>query len=331
MTQNHLPTSETRTIVITGGNTGLGYGCAAAILSSLDGPWHVVVASRNEGRAQTAVDRLAAGAAAGHTVEAMRLDLASLASVRRFAAELIDRVESREIPPLQALVCNAGVQTGTNLTRTDDGFETTFAVNHLGHFLLVNELRPLLQAPSRVVVVSSDTHDPALKLGPAPAWSDAQALARGELAPSASSDNAFVAGQRRYSTSKLANVYFTYGLARRLPAGVTANAFNPGMLLGTNLGRSLPAPVRFMTRYVLPRAQPLLRRFVTSNIHTPEESGAALAWLATDSELADTTGKYFDGRKAIRSSDDSYDPARADELWEESLTLTAQLESVEAR
>jgi NAD(P)-dependent dehydrogenase (short-subunit alcohol dehydrogenase family) len=321
---SYLPTGEARTIVITGGNSGLGYGCAAALLSSVDGRWHIVVASRNAGRTQTAADKLAAGAAAGHTVEAMTLDLASLASVRTFAAELIDRVGSGEIPPLHALVCNAGVQTGTTLTRTADGFESTFGVNHLGHFLLVNEVLPLLQAPSRVVVVSSDTHDPALKLGPAPAWSNAQALARGELGPSAASDNAFVAGQRRYSTSKLANVYFTYGLARRLPAGVTANAFNPGMLLGTGLGRSLPAPVRFIAKHVLPHAQPLLRRFVTNNIHTAEESGAALAWLATDSKLADTTGTYFDGRRAIRSSDDSYDPARADDLWEDSLTLTAQ-------
>jgi hypothetical protein len=97
------------------------------------------------------------------------------------------------------------------------------------------------------------------------------------------------------------------------------------MVLGTSLGRSLPAPVRFIAKHVLPHAQPLLRRFVTNNIHTAEESGAALAWLATDSKLADTSGKYFDGRRAIRSSDDSYDPARADELWEDSLTLTAQL------
>ena len=89
--------------------------------------------------------------------------------------------------------------------------------------------------------------------------------------------------------------------------------------------------MRFIAKHVLPHAQPLLRRFVTDNIHTAEESGAALAWLATDPELADITGKYFDGRRAIRSSDDSYDPARADDLWEDSLTLTAQPGFVESR
>lgn len=203
----------------------------------------MVLPVRNAARGREAVASLASAAAGDNTVEAMAMDLASLRSVRKFAAELTSRVTSEAIPRVNALVCNAGVQMGTNLTRTADGFEATFGVNHLGHFALVNALLPVLNAPARVVVTSSDTHDPALKLGPAPAWSNAEALAQGELAPSAASANALVAGQRRYSTSKLANLYFTYALARRLPDGVTANAFNPGMVPGTALGRSLPAPV----------------------------------------------------------------------------------------
>jgi NAD(P)-dependent dehydrogenase (short-subunit alcohol dehydrogenase family) len=315
------PTGKVRTIVITGGTSGIGHACAAAILNSQDGPWHVVLASRDAARGSAAVDKLASAAAEANTVEAMPLDLASLASVRAFAAELTGRVRSGELPPLFALVCNAGVQMGTNFTKTVDGFETTFAVNHLGHFLLVNELLPILQAPARVVVVSSDTHDPALKLGPTPVWSDARTLASGELGVSG---NAFVIGQRRYVTSKLANLYFTYALARRLPAGVTADAFNPGAVMGTGLGRSLPAPMRFAAAHVFPHMTWLLRRVMTPNINTAEVSGGALAWLATAPELADTTGKYFDGRKAIRSSDESYDMARAEQLWEDSLVLTAQ-------
>ncbi|GAA2170263.1 SDR family NAD(P)-dependent oxidoreductase [Actinomadura napierensis] len=318
------PAGNARTIVITGGNAGLGHGCATALVTSADGPWHVVVASRNAERTREAADKLAGAARAGHTVEAMPLDLASLASVRAFAAELADRVASGAIPPLQALVCNAGVQAGTRQTRTADGFESTFGVNHLGHFLLVNELLPVLRAPARVVVVASGVHDPAQKAGvPVPAWNAAPALARGELGPDAASDNAFVAGQRRYSTSKLANIYFTYALARRLPRGVTANAYDPGLVLGTGLQRSAPAPLRFAAKHVLPHARPLVRRFLTDKVYTAEESGAALAWLATAPELAGTTGGYFHQRQAIRSSDDSYDVARADQLWEDSLPLTA--------
>lgn len=222
-------------------------------------------------------------------------------------------------------MCNAGVQAGTKQTRTADGFESTFGVNHLGHFLLVNELLPVLRAPARVVVVASGVHDPAQKAGvPVPAWNAPPALARGELGSDAASDNAFVAGQRRYSTSKLANVYFTYALAGRLPPGVTANAYDPGLVLGTGLQRSAPAPLRFAAKHVLPHAKPLVRRFLTDKVYTAEESGAALAWLATAPELADTTGAYFHQRRAIRSSDDSYDVARADQLWEDSLLLTAR-------
>ncbi|MFI7453062.1 SDR family NAD(P)-dependent oxidoreductase [Nonomuraea sp. NPDC049714] len=313
-----------RTVVITGGNSGIGLGCAAAVLGSRDGPWHVVIASRDASRSRAAVDRLARAAGAAHTVEAMSLDLASLASVRTFAAELTDRLTSGGLPPLYALVCNAGVQAGTTVTRTADGFESTFGINHLGHFLLVNELLPALKAPARVVVVASGTHDPAETAGlPAPAWTGVPALARGDLGPSAASDGPFAFGQRRYATSKLANVYFTYALARRLPDGVTANAYDPGLVLGTSLQRNHSAPVRFAATYVLPRVRPLLRRFLTDKIYTIEESGGALAWLATSPEPAGITGKYFHQREAIPSSDESYDTARAEELWDDSVKLTA--------
>lgn len=313
---------EARTIILTGGTSGIGRAAATAILRDEHGPWHLVLPVRDAARGQETVESLTSAAASGNTVEAMTMDLAALESVRTFAAELTSRVASGTTPPVHALVCNAGVQMGTNLSRTVDGFESTFGINHLGHFALVNALWPVLNAPARVVVTSSDTHDPALKLGPAPAWSGADALAQGELAESAESDSAFVAGQRRYSTSKLANLYFTYALARRLPDGVTANAFNPGMVLGTALGRSQPAPVRFVAAHVLPHLTWLLRRVMTPNIHSAAESGGALAWLATTPELAETTGQYFDGRTSARSSEESYDTARAEQLWTDSQALT---------
>lgn len=326
MTNQHA--DEARTIVITGGNAGLGYACAAAIMSSHDGlPWHVVLACRDPGRAQAAAVSLAGlagqGDDPGNTVETTPLNLASLASVRACAAELTALVSSGQIPPLQALVCNAGTLAGSTLTKTEDGFESNFGVNHLGHFLLVNELLPILRPPMRVVVVSSDTHDPANKIPmPTPAWNSPYALARGDLGLAGASDRPLAAGQRRYSTSKLANIYFAYALARRLPAGVTANAFNPGLVPGTGLTRSAPAPLRFVARHVMPHVRPLVRLMMTPNVHTLRESGASMAWLATAPELAGITGKYFDQRRAIPSSQESYDTARADELWDDSLALT---------
>jgi NAD(P)-dependent dehydrogenase (short-subunit alcohol dehydrogenase family) len=313
-----------RSAVITGGNTGLGYACAAALLAAQDEPpWHVVLACRNQERARTAVTQLERVAGAGGRVEAMALDLASLASIRAFAAGLAGRLEADALPPLHGLVCNAGVLSGARGSATADGFESAFGVNHLGHFLLVDTLRPVLQPPARVVVVASNVHDPAKKAGlPAPVWNEPAALARGELGPAAAADKPFPSAQRRYATSKLANVYFTYALARRLPAGVTANAFDPGMVPGTGLTREAPAPMHFAATHVLPHIIPLLRHVMNPNIHTVKDSGDALARLLTDPALAGTTGRYFEGRREIRSSDESYDDNRAEELWHASETLT---------
>ena len=314
-----------RSAVITGGNTGLGYACAAALLASQDGPpWHVVLACRSEERARAAVTQLTAAAGDRGRVAAMSLDLASLASIRTFAAGLAGHLEAGTLPSLHGLVCNAGLQSGTRRSATADGFESTFGVNHLGHFLLVSLLWPVLQPPARVVVVASSVHDPAKKTGvPAPAWNDPAALARAELGPAAAADKPFASGQRRYATSKLANVYFTYALARRLPVGVTANAFDPGMVPGTGLTREAPAPIRFAATHVLPHMIPLLRRVMNPNVHTVQESGDALARLLTDPALAGTTGRYFEGRREVRSSDESYDENRAEALWRTSEALTA--------
>jgi NAD(P)-dependent dehydrogenase (short-subunit alcohol dehydrogenase family) len=149
------------------------------------------------------------------------------------------------------------------------------------------------------------------------------AATRGELGPAANNDKPFASAQRRYSTSKLANIYFTYAPARRLPAGVTVNAFDPGLMPGTGLAREAPAPLQFINNRVMPHAIPLLRRVYNPNVHTVNESGAAIARLLTDPGLAQIAGRYFEGRREIRSSQESYDSTRAQELWDTSHTLTA--------
>lgn len=314
-----------RTVVITGGNSGLGYACAAALLASTDAvSWHVILACRNQERGHAAARRLKRTAGTGGRVEAMTLDLASLASVGGFADELAARLKSGEIPTLYGLVCNAGVQSWTSRSFTADGFEATFGVNHLGHFLLVKLLLPLLDSRARIVVVASGVHDPENNWGlPAPAWNDPAALSRGELGDAAAPDKPIAHGQRLYTTSKLANIYFTYALARHLPPGATANAFDPGLTPGTGLTRDAPAPIRVIATHVLPRAIPLLRRiYKTSNVHTVEESGRSMARLVIDPGLAGITGKYYQEQQEVRSSAESYDESRAEELWRTSITLT---------
>ena len=215
------PIKASKTVIITGGNSGLGYYCAQAIAQSCTN-WHIIIASRNLPRVEEAVQQLTAETNYSF-IEGMTLDLASLASVRQFVQDF----QTREHPPLEAIVCNAGVQIVSGTRYTEDGFEMTFGVNHLGHFLLVNLLLPQLSDPSRIVFVSSDTHNPETNTGmPHPNYQDANALAFG-----IGDDNQMdmrTVGRVRYTTSKLCNLLCTYELSRRLQkqqSKITVNAF----------------------------------------------------------------------------------------------------------
>jgi NAD(P)-dependent dehydrogenase (short-subunit alcohol dehydrogenase family) len=216
-----------RAAIITGASSGLGLECARALLRS-DPSWHVVLPVRNAGRGAEAVRQL--GEPQRCTV--MPMDLASLTSVRAF----VENVSAADLPPLHAIVCNAGVQvSGTEWT--EDGFEMTFGVNHLGHFTLVQRLLDEMAHPARIVVVSSGTHDPTKHTGmPDPNYTSAADLAHPRADESAE-------GRRRYTTSKLCNLLFTHELDRRLGhggQGVTVNAFDPGLMPGSGLARDYP-------------------------------------------------------------------------------------------
>jgi NAD(P)-dependent dehydrogenase (short-subunit alcohol dehydrogenase family) len=157
-----------RSAVITGASSGLGLECARALLRS-DPSWHVVLPVRDAGRGAEAIRQL--GEPRRCTV--MPMDLASLTSVRAF----VENVRAAGLPPLHAIVCNAGVQlSGTEWT--EDGVEMTFGVNHLGHFALAQGLLDELTHPARIVVVSSGTHDPSKHTGmPDPGYTSAADLA----------------------------------------------------------------------------------------------------------------------------------------------------------
>ncbi len=281
------------TAIVTGANAGLGLETARALLAR---GWHVVLACRDPARGRRAVADLGGG-------EVVPLDLASLEDVRAFPA----RLEAAAPPPLRAVVANAGIQATDDGRRTEDGFELTFGVNHLGHFLLVELLRPLLTPPARIVMVSSGTHFGTVRqsLGYRPRWRAPDELARPSADPRPGAS-----GRTAYATSKLATIHHVHELARRLPAGVTANAFDPGLMPGTGLARDFPAPVRAVWDRVLPRLVPLLPFAAT-----PRDSGQALAALAAGPEWEGVSGAYVEGRRAIRSSPASYDAAREAELW----------------
>lgn len=297
---------NTRTAVITGASAGLGLECARALLAR-DAAWHVVLAVRDTARGADAVTEL--GAPDRCTV--LEMDLASLRSVREF----VQRLRATELPPVHALVCNAGVQVVSGTEETGDGVEMTFGVNHLGHFALVQGMLDQLAHPARIVVVSSGTHDPAKHTGmPAPRYTSAAGLAHpdGETAE---------AGRRAYTTSKLCNVLFSYELDRRLghgEQGVLVNAFDPGLMPGSGLARDYPPLQRLAWRYLLPALR------VLPGVRSTRASGRYLAALAGDERFDDVTGEYFAGGKSIRSSADSYDRAKALDLWQTSEQLVMQ-------
>ncbi len=307
------------TAIVTGANAGLGFECARALADTND--WHVVIACRSPEKGREAVKRLFAQTWY-KGIEAMTLDLASLESVRNFARDYA--AERR--PPLRAIVCNAATQIVTGRTYTADGFETTFAVNHLAHFLLVNLMLAQMTPPARIVVVSSGTHDPKQTTGmPPPVYKSARLLALPDEDPQPLDDPRGTAGRRAYTTSKLCNVLFTYELDRRLRAersvgtsgqSITVNAFDPGLMPGTGLARDYGRLARFAWRFVLP----ILRPFVP-NVNSVARSGRSLANMVIEPRFERISGKYFQGTRDIPSSKDSYDPVMASGLWEASAAM----------
>jgi NAD(P)-dependent dehydrogenase (short-subunit alcohol dehydrogenase family) len=246
------------------------------------------------------------------------LDLSSLAKVREFGASWA----KANHPPIQALVLNAALQFPGECQYTEDGVEKTLGITHLGHALLYHLLAPYLAQDAKIVVTSSGTHDPAQKSG----IPDAEYPSAAEIMYPSEESKKKNNGQQRYATSKLANVLWTYALARRLDKGKTAAAFDPGLMPGTGLAREYNGFMRFIWLHVLPRLIPLLRVVMFPNVHTPAESGRALAGVAVGKIAEGKTGVYFEGTKEIKSSNDSYDEAKQEDLWK----WTVQFLGVEA-
>ena len=291
----------TKTFIVTGGNTGLGFECAAALAE--DSSILVIIACRDVQKGDQAARRVRG---ANGNAEVLPLDLSSQASISAF----VEVFRKGQFPPLAGIVCNAGMQNVGTPAKTEEGYETTFAVNHLGHYLLTCLLLPNLANEASITFVSSGTHDPKQKTGmPEPRYINAEAVAH-------DFERGAKAGRRRYTTSKLGNVYCTYELARRLTASsdprlqsLHVNAFDPGLMPATDLAQTYSAPLRFISRYILPA----LSLFM-SNINSPAASGRRLAQLASGSE-GSVTGKYFSDGKEIRSSAESYEIQKAIDLW----------------
>ncbi len=274
-----------KTALVTGATSGIGFHTALGLAS--DGA-DVIVGARNETRGRKAVEAIRS-LNGSSKIDYLVADLSSLAGVHKLAEATLNQ-NSR----LDILVNNVG---GFFLTRevSDDGYEMTFALNHLSYFLLTELLRDLLieSAPARVVNVSSVAHRNS-RIN----FKDLQSTRR-------------YWGMRAYGQSKLANVLFTYELAHRLlDTGVTANALHPG-LVRTGLG------TKHIFRLLIPFVWLSLRM-----VMSPEDGAKTSLLLAGSPELEGVTGKYYSTGQEVRTSRRSYDKAAAERLWDLSEELT---------
>lgn len=275
---------EGRTCVLTGATSGIGR-AAAQELARIGG--EVVIVARDAGRGAAACDEVIS--ATGNSATRYELcDLASLDQIRGLADRLLARC-----PQLHVLVNNAGL-TMARHTITEDGFELTFAVNHLAPFLLTGLLLERLRAsaPARVVTVSSDAH-------------------RGSEIPF---DN--LNGEHGYSAwsvygwTKLANILFTHELARRTAGtGITATCLHPGVV-ATGFGRTAPLVIRLFQSV----ARPLLL--------DAKRGADTLVWLASSPEAEGADGGYYVKRQLTEPTAAALDSTTARRLWEVSERLT---------
>jgi NAD(P)-dependent dehydrogenase (short-subunit alcohol dehydrogenase family) len=266
-----------KTVVITGSNQGIGK-ASALILGSLGARLVLVCRNGDKGRAAVAdIER-----AGSRDVELFVADLSSQADIRRVASEILAKHDRIDV-----LLNNAGVLVPTRRT-TVDGLEETFAINHLGYFLLTERLLAAIRAsaPSRIVNVSSEAHRSAKMR-----WDDPQFK------------NGRYSALGAYGQSKLANILFTRELARRLEGtGVTANCLHPG-LVATGFGRTYGGWFSTLIKF----AKPLMIR--------PEDGARTSVYLASSPDVATVTGKYFDKCKERQPSAAALDDRAPARLW----------------
>jgi len=274
-------TRATRYALVTGGSSGIGLETARGLSSRFE---VVGIVGRSAKRLAEA-ERVLRPDAIGR-IETFQADFSSLAQVQRLAWDIRDRFGA-----LDVLVNNAGVWHRER-TVSKDGYEDTFAVNHLAHFLLTNELRDTLRVSgeARVVNVSSSMHVRPKSLH----WDDLMFEKRWR-------------GFWVYGHSKLANILFSNELARRWKdLGITSNALNPG-----NVRSRITRNNVFLNAL---HRSPLARMIVMS-----EAEGARTSiYVATAPELEGVTGRYFDRVREARPSRASTDEEAARRLWERS-------------
>ena len=293
------------TVVMTGASRGIGNVAAVRMLAG-SSDLHLVVTTRGSGERLVAQLRRDSG---NVNVSWVDCELSSLSSIRSAAREIRRRLDDGEVPPLTGLVGNAGLQMVSANHSSPDGLEVTFAVNVLANHVLLGELADRFEPGARIVITTSDTHfgDFRHNMGmvPAPRWLPPRELA---VPGRTSATDTVVAGRTAYATSKLAVIHLVHEMSRRLPDGVDVYSWNPGFVPGTGLARDASPGQRFAMAYVMP----LLT--LTPLSVSARTAGRKLAELLLGDRPA-PSGAYINLSNPQRSSDESYDASREQELW----------------
>jgi retinol dehydrogenase-12 len=284
--ENH--TMKGKICLVTGATAGIGE-ATALLLAKLGAT--VVGVGRNPAKIENSI-RMIKEKLGNPDVAFLKADLSSQKDIRELAQQVKDQYSQ-----LDVLVNNAGA-TFAERQQSIDGIEMTFALNHLGYFLLTNLMLDLLEksAPARIINVSSSLH----KMGKLD-FTDIPF------------DNGYTRS-KAYQRTKLANIAFTYELARRLSSqSVTVNVMNPG-LVATNVGNAVGG-FTAMIKGIVDKIGGI----------TPEEGARTIIYLASSPEVSGVSGRYFVKEKSIPSSKISYDLEFCRRLWELSEELTTSL------
>jgi len=281
------PSLKDRICLVTGASSGIGLETAIG-LARFGATIVIVCRDRTKGEAAVAGIKVQSG---NDSVRLMIADLASQESVRKLASDF-----KEEFASLHVLVNNAGTFS-TKRQVTGDGMEMTFAVNYLARFLLTNLLLDVLKssAPARIIDVAGAYHR------------------RGRIDFDDLQGEKGYSGARANRHSKLANILFTYELARRLAGtDVTANCLHPGAVATPIIEKDPNYPAFLKVLYKT--FKPFLK--------SPQKGAETTIYLASSPEVDNVTGKYFVDKKQVRSSMESYDESLGERLWETSLRLT---------
>jgi NAD(P)-dependent dehydrogenase (short-subunit alcohol dehydrogenase family) len=282
-----------KTIIVTGANSGLGLWTTKYLL---DLDFRVIMACRNMEKTKLAIANFPEfDKTKNYSIN--QLDLGDFQSIKNFVAAL------PENEAIYGLDCNAGLTYEGAFHYTKNGIEETFGVNHIGHFYLTQLLLEKFDI-QKIVIISSALHDPTNKAPFAKAvYTKVSEMAYPKIDPNTSIEKQ---NQAFYCTSKLCNVLFAYELNRKLKGKTIVNAFNPGLMPTTNFGKSgkLLNALFMKILYVLGSI---------FGIATNPKKSAKYVVLLLNEETQ--SGQYFDTDKSIKSSIDSYDETKAQELW----------------